>query len=113
MKDTDAKALFEQATQRLDPASANRLRLARRAALAGDGGQARRATWRPALAAAAVLALGLAWWLPRHRTQTETAPPAVAADEALPPEVEEDSELYAWLAEAPVASDGQVKEQSL
>ena len=118
MNENDPKVLFEQAAQRLDAASANRLRLARRSALAGASGAAPSRAWKPALALAAVLALGLAWWLPQRGAGTPArdpapAPAALASDEVVLPEVDDDSELYAWLAEAPVASEPEGKEQAL
>ena len=111
----DPKALFEDAVQRLDLGAANRLRLARRAALAGAAPAARRGrAWLPALAAAAVLVLGLAWWLPRGPAPAPVAPPALASeDAAVVAEDSEDAELYAWLAEAPVAAEADGPEQSL
>ncbi len=105
--DTDpsaARALFERACQRLDPAMGNRLRLARRAALSPP--TRFRTAWLPAGAAiATLLALGVAWWLPEPATTstdfaqatTDTPPEWVASDE--------DADMYAWLAEAPVAID--------
>lgn len=114
----DPKALFDAAVQGLDPGAANRLRQARRAALAGPV-RARPAAWLPALAATAVLVLGLAWWLPRR--DAPPAPvasvPTVAAtateDAAELAEDDEDADLYAWLAEAPVAAETDDAEQRL
>jgi hypothetical protein len=108
----DPKTLFEGAVQRLDLGAANRLRQARRGALAGAR-PPRRMPWLPGLATAALLVLGLAWWLPRHSAApaptlaTIPAAPAEAqADEAaVLAEDGEDAELYAWLAEAPVAAE--------
>ncbi|KAA2284176.1 hypothetical protein [Arenimonas fontis] len=105
----DARALFERASARLDPATAARLREARRAALAGIGRPRRSALGLPAAAfATTVLALGLAWWWPGR----DAGPPA-AFDPAAPSQaeleallVEEDADFYAWLAEAPVATNG-------
>lgn len=95
--------LFARASDRLDAPMAGRLRAARRDAL---DGRAHRRGWRPWLPAgglaAAVLALGLAWWLPAR-------PPVQAEATAGVPEdlvFEEDAEFYAWLAEAPVATSG-------
>jgi len=99
-----ARALFERASTNLDPAMANRLRLARRAAQAPT--PRLRAAWVPAGAAmAAVVAVGLAWWLPEAAVTTPSV--ADTATDA-PPEwiaSDEDADLYAWLAEAPVAID--------
>jgi hypothetical protein len=116
MNDADPKTLFEDAVQGLDLATANRLRLARRAVLAGDARASRRAPWLPALAASCALVLGLAWWLPQRAATPTSAPPPVVAgadDEALDlAQDAEDTELYAWLGEAPVAAD-ENKEQKL
>jgi hypothetical protein len=102
------QALFERSVRRLDAATANRLRLARRAALAGDR-PSREASrgWPAALAATAVLVLGIGWWLPRDRAPVPAAPAAVAVapDEAVLVAEGDDVELYAWLAEAPVAAE--------
>jgi len=101
------RALFERASERLDQGMAFRLRRAREAAL--QGRPARRPAWGvPAGAfAAAVLALGLAWWLPT----TQPGPSAVGPDSLAVEDIDalvvaEDAELYAWLAEAPVAAPG-------
>ena len=113
----DPKALFEDAVQRLDLGAANRLRQARRVALA-DGAPAhrQRRAWLPALAAAAALVLGLAWWLPRGTAPAPASatPAAVASeDTAVLAEDGDDADLYAWLAEAPVAAEADDPEQSL
>ena len=99
-----ARALFDRAGDRLDPGMAHRLRLAREAAL-----RPRPATHRswglPAGAfAAAVLALGLAWWLPGRPGLAPAAPDPLAGEELEALVVAEDAELYAWLADAPVAA---------
>ena len=113
----EPKALFEDAVQRLDLGAANRLRQARHAALGGASrAPRRRRTWLPAAAAAAALLLGLAWWLPRGATPStapEAALPAASEVPAALAEDGEDAELYAWLAEAPVAAETQGPEQSL
>ena len=97
------RALFERASERLDQGTAFRLRRAREAAL--QARPAKRPAWGvPAGAfAAAVLALGLAWWLPGP---SPTAPDALAVEDIDALVVAEDAELYAWLAEAPVAAPG-------
>jgi hypothetical protein len=117
----DPKSLFEDAVRRLDPAAAHRLRQARRAALAGaTPTHARQAHWLPATAAAAALVLGLAWWLPQRGTapaplaQAPTPPAANAGDDdAVLAGDGEDADLYAWLAEAPVAAEAENREQRL
>ncbi len=98
-----ARALFERAARGVDAAAAKRLRLARREALA-RGARSPALAWAPALAMAGVLVLGLAWWLPRKEPQP--APVAAAPEEEVVlAEVDDDADLYAWLAEAPVAAD--------
>jgi hypothetical protein len=142
-----ARAVFEAASAGLDPATANRLRLARRDALAGP--PARRFALAP-LAGAVALALVALWLWPRAHAPAPaplaTTPPAPAVAPAVPPapsavvapipeppsvaalperpavvpdplddaladdefdlvDNEEDAELYAWLADAPVAPD--------
>lgn len=97
-----ARALFGRAADGLDPAMAGRLRQARREALRGDR-RSPAARWLPAGAfAAAVLALGLAWWLPPR-------PGADAGDALSGQEIDElvlaeDADLYVLLADAPVAT---------
>ena len=99
-----ARESFEQSVANLDQATGNRLRLMRREAIAGSRPKA--VTWGLPMvaAAAAVLAIGLAW-----RTSSPVASPLPAVNGA-PDEVsatgfpsEEDADLYAWLGEAPVA----------
>jgi hypothetical protein len=143
-----ARAVFASASDDLDPAAANRLRLARRAALAGP--PMRRPAFAP-IAGAIAIALAALWLWPRtHAPATApatvavqpprpvatpapvtTVPPAAPtpdapdvaagtdapvlateapddefADDALElGEDEEDAEVYAWLADAPVAPD--------
>ena len=104
---TRARELFDRASDGLDQGMAFRLRRAR-----FDAQQPKRAVRGvsalvPAGAfAAAVLALGLAWWLPSSSVSplpTDTGELAVNAElDALV--IEEDPELYAWLADAPVAT---------
>ncbi len=59
--------------------------------------------------AAAVLALGLAWWMPQPPATVPDAGGISATDAQVEgPDIdglitEEDPELYAWLADAPVA----------
>lgn len=102
-----ARHLFDRASTRLDARTANALRLARREALA-PARPVRRGVWIPAGAAmAAVLAIGLSWWLPQ---QASVAPGATGAIAQLPsanPEfaVDDDADLYAWLGDAPIAID--------
>lgn len=102
-----ARQLFERRSEHLDANAASRLRQARRTALAGDIRPLARA-WLPwSAATAAALLLAFAWWLPPQRN------PAPAGDDsALSASIESDalaneenSELYAWLGDAPVAPD--------
>ncbi|MEO8161321.1 MAG: hypothetical protein ABI588_07860 [Arenimonas sp.] len=113
MKDLDAepmakspRALFERSVQGLDLGAANRLRLARRAALA-DGSAARSPSraWLPAFATATLLVLGLAWWLPQRAATPVPAGASAAVDAVELVEDGDDSDLYAWLGEAPVAAE--------
>ena len=101
-----ARALFARASERLDQGTAFRLRRAREAALQARPAAAR--GWRlPAGAfAAAVLALGLAWWLPGRPALAPQDPAPLAGEDIEALVVAEDAELYAWLAEAPVAAAG-------
>lgn len=104
-----ARELFDRASARVDQGTAHRLRRARQDAL-----QARPRTRLVAgllpvgAVAAAVLALGLTWWMPQRPV---TAPAATAGAETSASDAEieglmadEDTELYAWLADAPVAT---------
>lgn len=103
-----ARESFAHAVDSLDVASANRLRLLRREALASRASPAR--SWLlPATAAAAgVLALSLAWRTSTGPTAPAPAPaPVVSEDESpLPFPSEDEATLYAWLGEAPVATPG-------
>ena len=101
------KALFEDAVSSVDAASANRLRLMRRQALAGLEPRRGHPLLLPmAAAGAAVLALGLAR---RFLPAPAAAAPGPVADANLTLDlpVDEDAALYAWLGEAPVAADGE------
>jgi hypothetical protein len=99
-----ARELFERASERVDQGTAFRLQRARISAQ--QPRPSRPATFLvPAGAfAAAALALGIAWWSPTPPTVPDTLEvsgiPTEAEVDLL---VDEDPELYAWLAEAPVA----------
>ena len=99
-----ARQQFESAVDSIDGGTGNRLRLMRREALAAT--QARERSWLvPSIAvAAAVLAIGLAWRQPTVTTAPTT--PALAVDDAAPLEFpsDDETELYAWLGDAPVAT---------
>lgn len=98
-----ARDLFEHASNRLDIATSNRLRLARRDAQSTPRKPSR--TLLPmATAATAMLAIGLAWWLPREQTHADATIAIEAAQEAYI--ADDDAEVYAWLGEAPVATHG-------
>jgi hypothetical protein len=111
-----ARRLFERVARDVPAATANRLRLARRAALANP--VPRRpalARWAMPLGAAAALVVGLAWWrqdvapvAPSVTVAPMQAEPVAAGDAVAAPAdlpTEDDADLYAWLAEAPVAAD--------
>jgi hypothetical protein len=110
MKDK-ARELFERSVQELDDAAVKRLRLARRSALAGAGEASTRwRGWPAGLAVTAVLVLGAAWWWPQAATSPPAQSPVAAVkeanvDEPVLDEAGEEADLYAWLAEAPVASE--------
>ncbi|KFN43344.1 hypothetical protein [Arenimonas oryziterrae] len=100
-----ARQLFDRAGDRLDTATANRLRLMRREALRGAAGPASRlGTWLPVGAAAvAVLALAIAWRAPvPEENIADTPDTELGTDPAVTGE--DDAELYAWLGDAPVAT---------
>lgn len=102
-----ARELFDRASARLDQGMAFRLQRARHEAQQPRRVPRAGSTLVVAGAfAAAVLALGLAWWLPQRAA---VPMPADAGELAVNAEIdalviEEDPELYAWLAEAPVAT---------
>lgn len=96
-----ARELFERASAGLDPGMAYRLRHAREQALQPRARARSSLGLLPAGAfAATVLALGLVWWMPPRPADL---PGSDLADlDALV--IEEDADLYAWLADAPVAT---------
>lgn len=100
-----ARRLFERASARLDVATANNLRLIRREALSGPTPRQRLRSLMPMASTAAVLlSVGLAWWLPREHGPDQAA--AVALDAAQAAYIaDDDADVYAWLGEAPVATD--------
>ena len=104
MKDThdSPRKLFEEAVVDLDAATAN---LMRREALSATA-PARPRVLLPALGfAAAVLAVGLGW-----RAANPPVPAGNVIAEPVPAielASDEDAALYAWLGEAPVASEGE------
>jgi hypothetical protein len=97
-----SRALFDRASAQLDPATVQRLRLMRREALAGTRRNAPY-RWLPlGAAAAALLGIGMTWWLPQRNA---IVTPAVSNSSAGDPDLlpEDDAEIYDWLGEAPVA----------
>jgi hypothetical protein len=114
MKGTEGRArgLFERSVEHLDDAAIRRLRLARRSTLASEVATHRGwRAWPAGLAAAGVLALGLAWWWPHDaaRPQAPVASTHASADAEEPvlAEADDDADLYVFLADAPVAADSQ------
>jgi len=102
-----ARALFERAADGLDPAMAGRLRQARRDALQGGRRAPATTRWLPAGAfAAAVLTLGLAWWLPPRPVADSPTGDGLSGQEVDELVLAEDADLYVWLADAPVAPRG-------
>jgi hypothetical protein len=104
-----ARELFDRASARVDAGTALRLRRARQDALQARPRARMSAGLVPAGAfAAAVLALGLAWWMPQRPDVAPTPAVVSAADAEIDGLMaEEDPELYAWLADAPVAIHAQ------
>ena len=101
-----ARDLFDRASERLDQGTAFRLRRAREAALRpAPAALPGRRLWPAGAVAASVMALGLAWWIPGTGPDSPAAPLASEEIESLV--LAEDAELYAWLADAPVASRGE------
>jgi hypothetical protein len=104
-----ARDLFERAAKDIPAATAARLRQQRMAALQGPPPAGTRAlAWGLPAGAMAALLIGMAWWRAMPAPTTEPGAPDVApaADVvALPAAAPDEAELYAWLGEAPVASD--------
>ncbi len=102
-----ARQLFDAAVDRLDAHSAQSLRRARRLALEAPAKPARApfALVSTGAFAAAVLALGLAWWLPTRPAAPTEAVPVASALELDAMLTAEDAALYAWLGDAPVATE--------
>lgn len=99
-----ARDLFDRASERLDQGTAFRLQRARLAAQQPRRRSLPRTFLLPAGAfAAAVLALGLAWWMPAPPVAPATTGGTLVVDAEIDALVDEDPELYAWLADAPVA----------
>lgn len=104
-----ARRLYDRRSQHLDGNAALRLRQARRESLAAPAPPARR-VWMPlGAASAAALLLALAWWLPPRAGPAQAAAGDSGFSASLERDAlasEADSELYAWLGDAPVAPDG-------
>lgn len=105
--DRGPRDLFERASAGLDQGMAFRLRRARQQALQPSApAPARGVRWLvPSGAfAAAALALGVAWWSPPTPVVAPDTPLAGNAEIEQLLESDEDPALYAWLADAPVAT---------
>ncbi|GAB2660184.1 hypothetical protein [Arenimonas aestuarii] len=102
-----ARDLFDRASDRLDHGMAFRLRRAREAALRPAPAAGGRRLWPAGAAAASILAVGLAWWIPSRTVPDAPGTMPLASEEIESLVMAEDAELYAWLAEAPVASPGE------
>lgn len=102
-----ARDLFDRASDRLDQGTAFRLRRAREAALRPESTATGRRLWPAGAVTASVMALALAWWIPSRIGPESPGAPPLANDEIEALVLAEDAELYAWLAEAPVASRGE------
>jgi hypothetical protein len=105
-----ARQDFEQAVVHLDQATVNRLRLMRRETLATPRAAPARRLVPMAAFAAGALALVMGWRMntvePPFGSTADLLEPGTTAEPANEIAVGED-ELYAWLGEAPVASDGE------
>ena len=106
------RPLFEDAVAGLDHGTINRLRLMRRETLAERPVPRARRLLPVAAFAVAALALGLGWRLGGFGGNDGAGPPAGDASPAqlelsadLPSD--DDTALYAWLGEAPVAAEGE------
>ncbi|WP_233843374.1 DUF3619 family protein [Dyella sp. 2HG41-7] len=109
-----ARALYQEATQRIDPVTAGRLRAARRTALEAASAHAsphhRARVLVPAGALAAIALAALMIWQPLPHSQPEHNPQAAVASEQqdseyLPPEADktdpglvQNLDFYSWLA---------------
>jgi hypothetical protein len=107
-----ARELWREAARQVDPATAGRLRAARREALQAARAPARHVTrWLiPTGAFAAIALAALMVWQPLPRTSAamqahQTASATPQADNELPPDAEQDDpalyqnlDFYAWLA---------------
>ena len=96
-----SRELFESAVGQLDTATGNRLRLMRRHAQSAPAAPAARWLAPTGAAATVLLVVTLAWW--QSRGSEPATVPVAAAVERFPSE--DEAELYAWLGEAPVATD--------
>jgi hypothetical protein len=108
-----ARALYQEASRQIDPATAGRLRAARRRALEAAQPTPARLAPRLLLPAGAFAVLALATlmiWQPSHHTdhapsRAATAIPATDADSDLPPDADsadpqlyQNLDFYGWLA---------------
>ncbi|MEO7252435.1 MAG: hypothetical protein ABIW30_07505 [Arenimonas sp.] len=97
-----ARELFEHSVQRIDPATATRLRHMRRELLSGPQRTTRPWLIPAAATMSALLILAMTHWLPAASTSAAPAPETIAVDDSVFA-ADEDAELYAWLGEGPVA----------
>lgn len=102
-----ARDLFDRASDRLDQGTAFRLRRAREAALRPESAATGRRLWPAGAVTASLMALAMAWWIPSRIGPEAPGAVPLANDEIESLVMAEDAELYAWLAEAPVASPGE------
>jgi hypothetical protein len=104
-----ARALYHEAANRLDPATAGRLRAARRSALEAAQAPAshrRMRTLLPVGALAAVALAALMVWQPLQHDAVPATAVAHAADNELPPDADgnddpklyQNLDFYSWLA---------------
>jgi hypothetical protein len=106
----DHRRMFDESVDDLDQATANRLRLMRRETLSTRPASGRRRLLPVATFALAALALGLGWRLGGSALPGDTGDaasvPTSEAEISQGVPSDEDTALYAWLGEAPVAADG-------
>jgi hypothetical protein len=106
------RRLFEETVDGLDQATSNRLRLMRRDTLAARPASPARRLLPVAAIALAALALGLSLKYVGNGAPVSDGLPVVSqttvpADLAPDLSSDEDTALYAWLGEAPVAADSE------